>query len=673
MRLDCKFEVELVRISGQQTIGRSRRFFSFLQLRFEHFLLSFVLVVFGSCAVLAEERVALVIGNSDYAYVSPLDNPKNDAVDISLALEGLGFEVLLSMDQSRSDLRENIEAFGELAENADVVLLYYAGHGFQVNGTNFLLPVDAQLGGIQDLDEEALPLSDILRVIDGSNGLKLIFLDACRDNPFGAELDGLPNVSGGLARVGTDADYMFVYATQPDNVAYDGMGRNSFFTEAVLSHIYSPGQDIQQMMINVRRDVIAVTGGRQIPWENSSLTQQFQFVRSAVTASEETLLWQVAANEGDAQLLQLYMERYPEGAHVQDVLAFLEDDSRIRALQLKDETAEAQRIWNLARRTRMRPLLEFYVKNYPDGRNVAEARRLLEVIPDVQDTSPGSVCERLATHPRDATAAQQGVSFERLQKNSLPAIQACAAAATQSPELPHYTALLARATAASGDLERAVSLYKSAADRGDLRAMVSLAQLAETGNGVPQDFGAALDLYERAAAAGSIDGMINLAVILFQGGLVAQDTERAISLLRQAAELGSPKAIFNLGVLAQDGLTDTPADALDYFIDAARDGELGGFRAAAILLDEGRGVERDAVRAADLLLRGVAADRGDLLQHLMNSTDQWSRDTIRALQSRLQEAGYYTASIDGLAGPGFSAALTRWRNGGFREDILSEI
>lgn len=624
----------------------------------------------GAAAALAGERLALVVGNSDYQSVSELDNPINDALDISVALEGLGFDVIQLSNASMEEMRAGVDRFAEKAETADVVMFYYAGHGLQVSDRNYLVPVDAALSGIGDLREETMPLSDILGAMKRSPGIRLVFLDACRDNPFGAELEDVAAAGSGLARVGTEADFMFAYATQPDNVAYDGTGRNSFFTEAILNHIYTPGQDLSELMVSVRRDVMAATGGRQVPWDNSSLTRLFEFDTSPVTASEETMLWQVAASAKDPDLMKLYANRYPQGAHVEDVIAFLDSGTGTRALGEVNTDVQAERVWNLARRSRMRPLLEYYTERFPDGEHSGQAERLLELIPAVKDSSPEAVCERLATHPRDATAATSGVPFDRLRQNALPAIQACSRAAAQSPELPHYTALLARATAASGDLERAVRLYKTAADRGDLRAMVSLAQLTESGNGVPQDSDAAIALYERAARGGSLDAMINLAVSLFTGKQVEADPDRAISLLRRAAQGGSAKAVFNLGVLAQDGVIDTPKAALDYFIRAAKEGEYKGYRAAAILLDEGRGVERDPARAADLLLRGAAEDRGTIVQQLTQNARDWSPETIRAVQSRLKQAGYYTGAIDGLSGPHFVAALDRWRNGGFKAEVL---
>lgn len=637
------------------------------------FLASVLLVLTLAQTAFAETRVAMVVGNSNYESVGSLDNPVNDASDITVALEGLGFDVYLGLDVTQAEMAGLTRDFAKAAASADVALFYYAGHGFQVGGENYLIPTDAQITSAEDVAGATVHLRDVLAGLEASPGVKLVFLDACRDNPFGASLEG-GGAGDGLARVGTSANFMFVYATQPDNVAYDGTGRNSFFTEAMLSHVYTPGQDISDLMISVRKDVIAATGGRQIPWDNSSLTTQFRFDTSPVTASEETLLYQVAVNAADPRLMQLYVDRYPQGSHVEDVVAFLDDDAATltRKLSVSEADEEAERLWNLARRSRMRPLLEFYLDQYPEGVHVAEARRLLGAIPRPEDLSPGGVCERLATHPRDATGRNGGVPFDRLRNNAISAIQACSAASAQSPELPHYTALLARAVAASGDLERAVFLYQEAAERGDLRAMVSLAQLTERGTGVIQDTGAALALYERAADGGSTDAMINLAISLFEGAGIPADPDRAVALLRQAADLGAAKATFNLGVLAQQGQVDSPAEALELFERAARDGEYEGYRAAAILLDEGRGVPRDPDAAANMLLRGAASDRGSVVRQLQQSPQEWSRDTLRAVQTRLKTAGFYDSTIDGLGGPSFSAALTAWRNGGFRADVLTE-
>ncbi|RNF35913.1 caspase family protein [Paracoccus methylarcula] len=632
-------------------------------------VLLIALTIIWAGAALAEGRVALVIGNSDYASVASLDNPSNDALDISVALEGLGFDVILGRDLTREGMRQSTADFADAARDADVALFYYAGHGFQIGGENYLVPIDARIAGTGDATGQILAVTEILRALEGSPGLKLVVLDACRDNPFGTSL---PEAENGLARIGTEADFMFAYATQPGNVAYDGTGRNSFFTEALLHHLYTPGQVISDMMIAVRRDVITATGGQQIPWENSSLTRQFAFDTGPPDMSEETMFYQVATSARDDALMRLYVDLYPQGAHVGEALAWLETGTRTRSIDRREPDEQAEQLWTLAQRSRVRPLLQFYLDRYPDGAHAAQARQLMALLPDLQDMTPAALCDRLATHPRDATAGTSGVPFERLQQNAVAAIQACSAAVTQSPNLPHYVALLARATAASGDLSRAIALYEIAAERGDLRAMVSLAQLKENGNGMAQDIPGAMELYEQAAEGGSEDAMINLAITLFQGELLPKDDDRAIALLERASAEGSAKATFNLGVLALDGVIGEPADALDYFRRAARDGEYQGYRAAAIMLDKGGDfVPRDPAQAANMLLRGAAEDSGQIVTELTDGAGQWSGETITQVQLRLAAAGLYTSDVDGKPGPNFTTALNGWRNGGFQSDVLT--
>ena len=621
-----------------------------------------------------ERRVALIIGNSDYELVTALDNPGNDASDMAVALEGLGFEVFLGLDVTQREMNDISEKFAEAIRTADVSMFYYAGHGFQVGGQNYLVPTDARIERPEDVQNQTMALGEILQRMEAAPGIKFVFLDACRNNPFEGVVGA---VSEGLARIGNAADFMISFATQPDNVAYDGTGRNSFFTEALLSHIYTPGLDVSDLMISVRKDVLAATGGRQIPWENSSLTRQFRFDPRPDTVSAETLLWQVAANARDPQLMKLYAERYPEGAHAEQVMAFLDPsvsatDSLSRDYAVQEQDEQEERLWQLAQRGRMRPLVQFYLDQYPNGKYARDARRLIATLPADSEAGAGRLCERLATHPRDATASTAGVPFAKLQQNAISAIQACQAAAAASPDLPHYTALLARATIAAGDVDEAVKLYEQAAERGDLRAMVSLALMTEVGQGVPANQTEALRLYQKASNLGSPDAKINLAVALFEGVGVQKDEARAVELLKEAADLGSAIATFNLGVLARDGSAGKPEDAIDYFRRAIRAGEPRGYLASAIILDEGRIAPRDPAEAANMLLRGAAEDSGDSIRQMTESTADWSRETIVAVQERLKAAGYYTSTVDGLSGPNFAAALETWRNGGFDADVLTQ-
>ncbi len=624
----------------------------------------------------AEERVALVIGNSEYQVAQALPNPVNDATDMALALENLGFDVLIGLDQTNDRMAEIIADFGVKAESSDVALVFYAGHGFQVSGVNYLLPVDGAIVTTADVPAQTISMQAVLDALQSAPGLKIIMLDACRDNPFGGSLTGLDNGSDGLARLGSDADLMIVYATQPDNVAYDGIGRNSFFTESILSHIFTPSQNISDMMINVRRDVLAATGGRQIPWDSSSLTRQFLFDQSPQTVSEETLLWQVAAGGRDSQLLNVYLQRYPEGKHKGSVEALLQNPVTRQSVIDDPEQAAVQAadLWALARRTRMRQLVEIYLDRYPDGQHAEEAQTLLKALPRVEDISAGRICELLATHPGDATANTAGVSLFALREDAAIAINTCRDAIAQSPRLPHYRTLLARAYLARGDYPLALEQYNAAAAMGDLRALHSLGVLYETGIGVDADFDKAIDFYRQSAEGGLPDAQLNLAVGYYYGQSVVQDKEQAVKLTQQAAEQGHAAALFNLARFALEGLIDTPVAALGYAERAGITGHADGYYLAAKVLDDKDIMTRAPERASRLLLMGIAESGSASVTKFFDEAEagEWSVEFLRAVQSILTAANQYGGPLDGTFNQETKLALIGWRTGGFRPELLLE-
>ncbi len=417
------------------------------------------------------------------------------------------------------------------------------------------------------------------------------------------------------------------------------------------------------MMIEVRKDVIATTGGAQIPWENSSLTRQFYFAPGAsADGSSETLLWRLGAAQKDAGLFRIYLDRYPEGAQVGDAKSLLDEVGRqTKALAPATSENVDELLWRLARSEHQRPLVELYLARYPNGAHRQDAEALLAHLADSQSADAPITCQRLATHPRDATADFPGTELDALSRNAALALEACRKAIAEYPAEAHYVALLARATAAAGQRDEAIQFYKQAAEAGDARAMVSLGLLYEAGDGLPKDIKAADDLYAKAATRGSADGAINLAVALMKGAGVERDTARAVSLLKGASAGGSAIATYDLGVLAEQGVAGDPREALDFFHRSAALGDPRGYLAAAILLDEGRGVDKDPKAAADQLLRGVAGDSGEASSQLTSKTPAWSHETIKAVEERLKTAGYYSGVIDGKGGPTLAPALKQWR------------
>ena len=220
---------------------------------------------------LAADRVALVIGNGMYEAAPTLSNPSNDARDIAAALRAIGFDVDFRIDSSRDDMAAAIARFAHRARNADVALFFYAGHGVQAEGENYLIPVDARIDGQATLGLQTIDLSKLQDAMTDGASVRIIILDACRNNPFVDATHRGIGGSRGLSPMDTRAaGSLIIYSTQPNTVAADGKGRNSPFTAALLRHMDTRGLEIRQMMSRVRKDVVDETGG-QIPWDNSSL------------------------------------------------------------------------------------------------------------------------------------------------------------------------------------------------------------------------------------------------------------------------------------------------------------------------------------------------------------------------------------------------------------------
>ncbi len=223
-----------------------------------------------------EKRIALVIGNSAYQ-TSPLRNPKNDAVTIAAELRKVGFEVMEYTDLSQADMLKNIRAFGnKLAAEKGTGLFYFAGHGLQLNGENYIVPVDAIIEKEQDVELEAVNLKRVLGEMDyAANDLNIVILDACRNNPFVRSFRSGGN--NGLATTIAPKGTFIAYATAPGSVASDGTGQNGLYTEELVKAMQQPGKRIEDVFKQVRNGVYEKSGKQQVPWENSSIFGDFYF------------------------------------------------------------------------------------------------------------------------------------------------------------------------------------------------------------------------------------------------------------------------------------------------------------------------------------------------------------------------------------------------------------
>ena len=223
----------------------------------------------------SERRTALVIGNAGYAS-GPLRNPINDARAMAKALGDLSFEVTLKENLDQKQMKREIQAFGEKLQKGGVGLFYYAGHGIQVNGHNYLLPVGAAIEHEKQVEYEAVDMGAVLSEMDyAHNRLNIVIMDACRDNPFARSFR---SISQGLASVDAPTGTLVAYATAPGSVANDGQGDNGVYTGELIRAMVQPGLKIEDVFKQVRSAVREATGGRQVPWESSSLEGDFYFI-----------------------------------------------------------------------------------------------------------------------------------------------------------------------------------------------------------------------------------------------------------------------------------------------------------------------------------------------------------------------------------------------------------
>ena len=236
-------------------------------------------------SIVAENRIALVIGNSNYKS-SPLKNPVNDAYDMAEALRKCNFQVYNAFNADKNKLSNAIKIFSAKMHRSNTVcLFYYAGHGIQVKGENYIIPIGIKMNSEDDIPDNCIQVSSILRRMESArNKFNIIILDACRDNPFKRSFRS--NLKG-LAQMDAPKGSILIYATAPGSVANDGEGRNGVYTSALLKYLQIKGMELTSILKYVRKEVIAVTNDMQIPWESSSLTDDFYFFPPEKTVQSE--------------------------------------------------------------------------------------------------------------------------------------------------------------------------------------------------------------------------------------------------------------------------------------------------------------------------------------------------------------------------------------------------
>ncbi len=301
-----------------------------------------------SAPAFAEKRVALVLGNSAYRNVAPLANPVNDSSKIAKTLQDAGFDVVDSRrDLSAVDTRRALRDFADRTRDADIAVVYYAGHGIEVDGGNYLIPVDARLERDTDIYDEGLSLDRILIAIEPAKKLRLVILDACRDNPFSRTMKrtlASRAIGQGLAKVEpTSPNVLIAYAAKAGSTAADGDGQNSPFTAALSNHLTRPGLDVRRAFGFVRDEVLKSTNNRQEPFVYGSLGGEdvplvpAKAVPAAAPApspqAEARRDYELALQVGNKSALNAFLAQYPDGFY-----------ASLAKLQLDKLSAEEARV-----------------------------------------------------------------------------------------------------------------------------------------------------------------------------------------------------------------------------------------------------------------------------------------------------------------------------------------
>ena len=508
-------------------------------------------------AIAGGQRIALVIGNERYAS-SPLLNPVNDARAMREALQDVGFQVVLLENATIKQMSDAARNFGDKLQKGDVGLFFYAGHGIQIKGRNYLIPIDAD---IQREDEVSFNSFDAGRLLEkmevARSSVNIVILDACRNNPFARSFR---SSSQGLAQMDAPVGSYLSFATAPAKVASDGINGNGLYTQHLLKAIRTPGLKIEEVFKQVRINVMADSAGQQIPWDNSSLTGDFYFIppgsvdtsiTPAAIASPSTLVGKSPNSAGD---------------------------------QDSEPTSMAKRISPSSPTSPLSQTISPASPANPTNSPTSSTK------PTVSPTSPAE-----PTTVKKVLTARVSPS-PRLVSPLPPSTTVKVISETELTDL-YQKGLSARNT---GNLAAAEEAFRQASDGGHAEAKYELGLLLKIGRKpIVQDLPQAQQLFLEAAGEGSLPAQYEVAQMFAQGIGIGADCTQARSWARKAAEAGSPEAAELLGQLnmADCGGSRNPQEAARWLRIAADKGLVNAKFLLGVLYMTGDGVAKDLTAA----------------------------------------------------------------------------
>ncbi len=367
------------------------------------------------------KRIALVIGNGAYTSVAPLENPGNDANDVGAAFERLGFEVLKVKDGTFDGMRRGLLDFARRARGSEIAVIFFAGHGMEVGGENYLIPVDAELKADVDVDHEAISLKSITPLVENASRLGVVILDACRNNPFATKMQRTVRtraVSRGLAAVEPTGNVLVAFAAREGTTAADGAGRNSPFSASLLKHIETPGLEITFLFRNVRDDVLEATRRAQLPFVYGSLSREAIYLKAALPVptppvvqapASDAVVWNLMKDSRDPGQFARFVSEFPNSAHR------AEAEKRFASLnaEIGRRPGSDEVVWNLVKDSRDPAQFTRFVTEFPNSQFRAEADRRLAALKAEQDAANAaaqSAAQSSAANDRSELA--RSVQFE---------------------------------------------------------------------------------------------------------------------------------------------------------------------------------------------------------------------------------------------------------------------
>lgn len=570
----------------------------------------------------AAERWALVVGNAVYqdASVPSLANTVNDARTMAASLTNMGFQVYLVENATKEDLRGAVTRITAEQGGAELGLFFFAGHGLQQAGVNYILPADMDPAAANLLQTQTVALNDLLHDLKATGiGKLVVILDSCRNSPFGED----QAFGTGLALVDAPENTIIAYSTAPGAVALDGAGKNSPFTAALASILDGPAQDMRDVLRLVRAKVRFATDGAQTPWfMDNTKSEILIHPRVAVALSEE----ERGALDGPVTLASTAWQTIAQSSDVNDFEQFAQNfaDNELAPVALRQVS-----------------LLR--------GSGLPDLPPMDLGVPDPNPDVPGGLgtiitgCDVLATGIGDVYGLVEPVPHDLV--NTRAALRACIAAVADDPENPRLNTLLGRVLRLEGRYEEAKIFFDKAVSLGSSTAYMGLVEMYRFGLGVPQDMARAADYARKGAMMGNAPLRLVLAGYYKQGWGVPQSFSEARRWLEIASYSGYPGALTALGDIYRkgEGVPPDPSLAMKYYRAAAANGKTDAMNNLGMAYMRGDGVPEDTTQGIQWLTQaselgnpyaayhlgrafrkgwGVPADAGQALAYLRLSAQR---------------------------------------------------